>query len=122
MAIMHKIKLIIFIICVVWVAGCYQWTGELNTRITGTALKPDGNIIAIGIIEYSARYPLLGAGGWSRGIPKIHGIKGEIYFYRIKEQKIDKQFSIRSPRRWDDTSRFRIIPYIWEYIVICVRQ
>jgi len=98
---MHKIKLIALFVTVFLISGCYQWQGEFNTRITGLRLKLGGDVVAIGIVEHYSRYPLFNMSGWGRGVPKVHGRKGRVYFYNIKEQKIEEKVSIKFPKEWD---------------------
>ena len=110
---MHKIKLITVFTTTFLISGCYQWRGELNTRITGLSLKPGGNVVAIGIVEHYSRYPLLNMSGWSRGVPKIQGRKGRVYFYNIKEKKVEEKLSVKFPKEWDAGDN-EIGLHIWE--------
>ena len=98
---MHTIKLIALFATALLIAGCYQWQGTLNTRITDLSLKPGGDVVAIGIVEEYKRYSLVNMSGWSRGVPKIYGRKGRVYYYNIEEQKIEEKLSIKFPKQWD---------------------
>lgn len=109
---MPKIKSIVIFATAFLLQGCYQWKGELNTKITGLQLKPGGDLVAIGIVEHYARYPMLNTSGWSRGIPKVYGRKGRIYYYSIKERKLEEKASIKFPKEWD-AGDHKLILHIW---------
>lgn len=94
-------KIIVFLSTTFLISSCYQWPGELNTRITGLSLKPGGNEVAIGIVEHYSRYPLFDISGWSRGVPKISERKGKIYYYNVKDKKIEQKVSVKFPKEWD---------------------
>jgi len=108
-----KIKSILLIVTAFLLSGCYQWLGDLNTRITGLSLKPSGDVVAIGIVEQYSRYPMLNMSGWSRGVPKIRGRKARVYYYNIKEQKVEEKMVIKFPQQWD-AGDHQIILHFWQ--------
>ena len=85
--------------------------GEPSARLRGDAMSPDCNLLAVGVSRFSLHYPLFGGlSGWSRGVPSVRGMVGEIYLFDLQTRVLRKALSIKAPPRMADDTDFSIRP------------
>ncbi len=85
--------------------------GEPNARLRGDAMSPDCNLLAVGVSRFSLHYPLFGGmSGWSRGVPSVRGMVGEIYLFDLQTRVLHKALSIKAPSRMAEDTDFSIRP------------
>lgn len=95
-----------------WLAMPAYATAEENARITGTAAGPGCELIAVGVTRQNLRYPLLGASGWSRGVPTVTKNVAELWLLDTRTNTLRLATSIPSPKRWTDATRYAIVPRV----------
>ncbi len=67
----------------------------------------------MGVVRFDLSYPLLGGlGGWSRGVPKVKKMVGELYIYNHQKKEVLLVATIDAPRRWSADTRFTLYPRI----------
>ena len=90
--------------------ACTVHAEEL-ARLTGETASPDCSHVAVGLLRARLSYPWLGSlGGFSRGVPSISDVRGELYVYDIAQRKLSLLLSVPAPRAWDDSTRFALNP------------
>lgn len=85
--------------------------GEAAARLRGDALSPDCNWLAVGISRFRLDYPLLGGlSGWSRGVPTVRSMVGEIYVFNRQTRVLRKAVDFKAPVRMAQDTDFSIRP------------
>lgn len=96
--------------------GFFMWLGsavggEPSARLRGDALSPDCNVLAVGVSRFNLHYPLFsGFSGWSRGVPSVRGMVGEIYLFDLQTRVLRKAVSMKAAPRMAEDTDFSIRP------------
>lgn len=50
-------------------------------------MSPDCKVLAVGVSRFSFHYPIFsGFSGWSRGVPRVRGMVGQIYLFNVQSR------------------------------------
>ena len=96
--------------------GFFAWLGtavggEPQARLRGDALSADCSLLAVGVSRFSLHYPWLGGlSGWSRGVPSVRGMVGEVYVFDLQTRVLRKALSFKAPPRMAQDTDFSIRP------------
>ena len=83
---------------------------RVEVRITGDAAGPGCDVLAVGVVRTTLRYPLLGGLGWGPGVPTTKRNVAELHVLRRADGVLRRQASIDAPRRWTDARRYALAP------------
>ena len=108
----------LFNIATMCAIGLLAWLGtavggEPSARLRGDAMSPDCSFLAVGVSRFSLHYPLLGGfSGWSRGVPSVRGMVGEIYLFDLQSRVLRRAVTLQAPHRMAGDTDFSIQPRI----------